>query len=188
MKLTPEKKRILEILWKAERPIRSQEVAEKTGLEVRSSTMHLLGLMNMAYVHTPEKGYYAITELGKRTIGVPEIGEGLATTILQSRSTENAFNFYTGIGQYTGIFATSLADFYDKLQKVDLRSVEFHVSRGDFESWVRFLGDAELAERIRSIRDAGLSGEKLRRRVSETVRTRLRELKPASVRAGKTRQ
>lgn len=181
MKLTPDKKRILEILWKAEKPIKPREVAEKTGLGFRSSMMHLLGLRNMAYVQTPEKGYYAITELGKKTIGVPEIGERLAITILRSRPMENAFLFHTGIGQYTGIFATSLVDFCDKLQEVDAQSVEFHVSRGDFESWVRFLGDTELAGRIHLIRDTKLSGEKLRREVSEAVKTRLKELKRAYV-------
>jgi hypothetical protein len=59
---------------------------------------------------------------------------------------------------------------------MDLKTVEFHAERGDFETWVSSLGDAELAKRLKIIRGTKLTGEALRKKVFETVKSRCNEL------------
>ncbi len=44
--------------------------------------MHLLGLIKMGYVNSPEKGQYIITEKGKRALGIPEVTKEKAAAIL----------------------------------------------------------------------------------------------------------
>lgn len=174
------KNKILRTLWQAERPIRSHELAEKLGLGTASSTMHLIWLVKAGYVSTPKKGFYVVTELGKKAIGLPEIDEKKASAILSSTPLDKGFHFYNGIGEYTGVYACSLEDFAGKLRNVSVRSLEFHVSRGDFEAWIRSLGDAELARRISLIRKSGLSGEYLQRKICDMVQRRCKELKSIS--------
>jgi len=78
-------------------------------------------------------------------------------------SKENAFYFFISIGNYTGESATSIEDFLKKIESIDIKSIEFHFHRGDFEKWVaETIGDKELAERIKKLQDQNLTGEKLR--------------------------
>jgi len=177
MGMVEAKMKILEALWEAGTPMKSKDVAQKTGLGVAAATMHLLGLKKSGHVHTPQHGLYAITDLGKEAIGLPKIDKAHATKILSHLPADKAFHFYTGIHQYTHVIAHSLAEFGDKLQKVDVKSVEFHVPRKDFENWVHSLGDVELSKRLGLIRNMRVRAEDLRTRVYEAVKHRLEELK-----------
>jgi len=177
MSLVESKTKILEALWVEGTPMKSKDVAQKVGLGVAAATMHLLGLKKSGHVNTPQHGLYAITERGKEAIGLPKIDKSHATKILGNLSSDKAFHFYTGIHQYTHVIAHSLAEFSDKLQKIDVKSVEFHIPRKDFEHWGQGLGDVELAKRLGLIRNMHLHGEDLRTRVYETVKHRLEELK-----------
>lgn len=177
MGLVEAKMKILEILWTEGTPMKSKDVAKKAGLGVAAATMHLLGLKKSEHVYTPQHGLYAITELGKEAIGLPKIDKAHATKILSHLPADKAFHFYTGVHQYTHVIAHSLAEFIDKLQKIDVKSVEFHVPRKDFENWVHSLGDVELAKRLGLIHNMHVHGEDLRTRVYETVKHRLDELK-----------
>ncbi|MGA2386860.1 MAG: DUF5752 family protein [Candidatus Bathyarchaeia archaeon] len=97
--------------------------------------------------------------------------------ILGNVQFERGFHFSTEEG-YTGITATSLADFAQKLETIDLNSVLFHYPRGDFQRWIDdTLGDKELANKMCFIR-RGISGERLRKQLVEMVRNRIRELEP----------
>jgi len=171
------RRKILEMLWEAKRSVRSWEIAEKMGISVPSSTMHLLRLIKAGYVSTPQKGHYAITVHGKEMLGLPKVDRELASRILSPLPLEKAFRFYRGMGQYLQVFANSLDDFCGKIKEVDVKSVEFHLPRRDFELWFQGLGDLELAEKMGQIRRMSLSGESLRKKVYETVRSRCEELK-----------
>ena len=153
-----------------------KDVAQKLGLKVAATNMHLLGLKKMGHVYTPKHGSYAVTESGKETIGMTQMNKGLAAKILSHVPSEKAFHFYTGLHQYTHVVAHGLVEFAEKLQKIDLKSVEFHVSRRDFENWVQSLGDVELAKRLGLIHKMHLRGEDLRAKVHETVKRRVEEL------------
>ena len=173
--------KILVVLWAAERPLTLEGIAEKIGLNSSSTMGYLLGLIKAKYVSVPEKHQYVITSLGKKAIGMPILNKGLALNILKSVSLENAFQFYFALDQYTGIHANSLKDFVDKIQTVDLKSIEFHVPRKDFELWINSLGDTELAKRLELIRMKKLTGKNLRMEIHQAVSSRLAELTKLSM-------
>ena len=166
----------LQILWAAGKPMKLEEIAKKIGIGPSSTMGYLLGLIKAKYVSVPQKHYYAITSLGKQVLGLPKIDKKLALNILSSLPLEKAFHFHTGISQYLGVYANSLKDFADKIQKIDSKSIKFHLPRRDFELWIRDLGDPELSKKISLIRRTSLSGENLRKEVYETVKSRCEEL------------
>ncbi len=168
--------KILGVLWAAGKPMSLEEIAKKMGIGASSTMGYLLGLIKAKYVSVPQKRYYSITNLGKQALGLPKIDKKLALDILSSLPLEKAFHFHAGINQYLGVYANSLKDFADKIQKIDLKSIEFHLPRKDFELWIRDLGDPELSRKISLIRGASLSGDDLRKIVYETVKSRYEEL------------
>jgi hypothetical protein len=91
---------------------------------------------------------------------------------------EEAFYFFTSIGNYTGQNATSLEEFLLKIKNINVKSLEFHLYRGDFERWVTMtLGDAKLAEEIKSLRDTKVTGDAVRDRLYFIVSRHLKKLK-----------
>ena len=166
------KKQILSLLWEAENPITLKEVSEKIGLKGRSANMHLLGLVKLRHVSKSKKGYYRITNSGRGAIGFPKISKKFADKVLSKTSAEGAFHFFRGIDQPTGILSNSLIDLCEKIKTLDIESIEFHMSRGDFETWISSLGDIELAKRVRMIREENLAGHTLKERIYETLRSR----------------
>jgi hypothetical protein len=88
-------------------------------------------------------------------------------------SKEKAFYFFTAIGNYTGESAASIEDFLEKIVRVDIKSIEFHFYRGDFEKWIaEIIEDKELAEQIKKLKDQNLTGEKLRNRLYQIISKR----------------
>ena len=169
------KERILRIIWEIENPATAQEISVKTGLKRRAVNTYLLGLRRAGFV-TMSGDCYVITEKGKESIGLPKINKEMAEKILSKKPTENAFHFYTEVNQPLGLSSDSLTDLCEKIRMVNIKSIEFHVARGDFESWIRFLGDIELSERIRMLNDVVSTGEALREKLYETIRSRRDEL------------
>jgi len=99
-----------------------------------------------------------------------------ARHILRKLPRENAFYFFTSIGNYVGESASSLEEFVEKIKHLPSISLEFHQQRGDFEKWfAQTLGDTELAEEINKLRD--LTGETLREKLDLTISKRYKELK-----------
>jgi hypothetical protein len=179
MSVSPVKRLILETLWMLDKPATVAEIAKDTGVKFSAVMMHLIGaqgLAKMQYVNAPEKGLYSITEKGKKTLGLPEVDKQKATEILAYFPVEKSFHFYADIGKPLNAFAASLGDFCDKIQKIDVNSVEFHVNRGDFEAWFTSLGDIELARKTLLVRDLKISGEELRNKLYEIVKKRCEEL------------
>jgi len=119
---------------------------------------------------------YELSILGLVTIGfLPE----KAKKIVSSVPSEKCFHFYTGVGpdKFTKISACNLSDFRENVKKVDVKSLEFHVPRGDIEKWVKdVLGDKELAEEIERIRRLKFAGELLRTRILEVIDFRIKQL------------
>lgn len=169
--------KILVELWAMEKPMTLEWLAEKVGLASSSTMGYLLGLIKVKYVSVPQKHYYSITSMGKQAIGLPKVDKNLAQKILNPVSLEKTFHFYYKIDQYSGVQAVSLKDFLDKIQKIDLESITFHLFRKDFENWINSLGDVELSKRIALIRNSKLSGENIRRKLFETLNSRYEELK-----------
>jgi hypothetical protein len=89
---------------------------------------------------------------------------------------QKGFRFSTRIGEYTGQVATSLEDFAETLKTVDLKSIDFHMERRDFEKWVvSIFGDEELAHIIN--RRSVFQGENRRNELVMAIQNHLKELK-----------
>ena len=87
------------------------------------------------------------------------------------------FYFCVDIGNYTGISACSYEDFLACIKKVEAKSLNFHLERGDFEKWVSdILKDEKLAKEIEKIKNQKLWGQALRNRLYRTVSKRHKEL------------
>jgi hypothetical protein len=98
--------------------------------------------------------------------------------ILRTLSRENAFYFFTSVGNYTGHRAMSLEEFATKIREVPTASLEFHFYRGDFEKWTtEVLEDNELTKRIGAVKLLEPVGNNLRDQLDFTVSKRLEELK-----------
>ncbi|NWF86256.1 hypothetical protein HXY32_00330 [Candidatus Bathyarchaeota archaeon] len=90
---------------------------------------------------------------------------------------EKAFYFFTSIGNYTGLSASSLKDFLEKINQVNIKSLEFHLNRGDFEKWLNeVLEDKKLAEQLGRLQRSNLSGDILRSQLYEIVSRHYKEL------------
>ena len=83
--------------------------------------------------------------------------------ILRRIPRDKAFYFFTSIGNYTGESATSLKEFIRKVAEVNVKSLEFHLYRGDFEKWIaEVLEDKYLAQEISTFRSLAFRNERLK--------------------------
>jgi alpha-amylase len=89
------------------------------------------------------------------------------------------FLFHANAGEenFTGVISWSLKGFAKALQTVDIRAVEFHNRRGDFESWAEHsLHDEVLAQELKKARTAKLKGEELRKAIVNVAEERFAAL------------
>jgi len=107
----------------------------------------------------------------------PSIDEKTISKITRTLPRNEGFHFYKGPGESTGKIAISLNDLAEKMRIVDIRSINYHYKRREFEKWIRdSLGDVELSRRIGKL-SRELHGEKLRNGLINLIKTRLEELK-----------
>jgi hypothetical protein len=172
MSLSPVRHKILETILLHDKPVKVVQVAKETGQKFQTVMMHIIGLTRMGYTKSPEKGLYAITEKGKIALGIPEIDNATAKAILADTPQDKAFHFYADMGKPLDYYAYSLQDFCDKILKISVDSIEFHLNRGDFESWFTGLGDVELARKTALLKEKKLVGEELRIRLREILENR----------------
>ncbi len=100
-----------------------------------------------------------------------------SSTILRIVPYNEAFHFNTENNIYTGTTADSLEDFASKLKTIDVKSVEFHYYRGDFQRWIEnILGDKDFANQLCFIK-RGMPGELLRRDLLKRLDKRITELR-----------
>ena len=100
-----------------------------------------------------------------------------ASKILRTLPREKAFYFFTSIGNYTGESAASLKEFMEKIKDVNIKSLEFHLYRGDFEKWIaEVLQDEELALELKKLQKFNLTGDAIRKELYTAVSNRLKQL------------
>jgi MoaA/NifB/PqqE/SkfB family radical SAM enzyme len=98
--------------------------------------------------------------------------------VLKTVPRDKAFYFFTSIGNYTGKSAASLEEFLQMVRDVNVKSLEFHLYRGDFEKWLNeVFGVQELAEELKKLRTSNLFGEQLRSCIYSVVESYLKRLK-----------
>jgi len=79
---------------------------------------------------------YELSGLGLIAIGaLPEKAKSIFLPVPSNKH----FLFYTGMGpdKFTGISAYNLSDLREKVKMVDIKALEFHISRGDIERWFK---------------------------------------------------
>lgn len=93
------------------------------------------------------------------------------------------FLFYRGVGKkhFTGVTAFSLKGFLRSLQKLNKKSLEFHINSSDFERWAEnSLNDKVLAEKLKQIRYQKLAGKILKKSLLQVVKERFNEVQTQS--------
>lgn len=91
---------------------------------------------------------------------------------------EKAFYFFTSIGNYTGESAASLEEFTKKILEINVKSLEFHLYRGDFEKWIaEALEDTTLANKVKQLKELKPIGIDLRDRLYLIVSKHFENLK-----------
>jgi alpha-amylase len=98
---------------------------------------------------------------------------------LATLTANEPFLFRTKAGEenFTGVMSWSLKGFVKALQTVNLKAVEFHNQRGDFENWAEYsLQDKTLARKLKEIRASKLKGETLRKALIDAAQKRFRKL------------
>jgi hypothetical protein len=90
---------------------------------------------------------------------------------------ENAFHFFTSVGNNTGESASSFEEFLERIKEIDVKSLQFHLYRGDFEKWIaETLENIELAEEIRNLQSLKPAGDTLRNQLVLIVSKRYEKL------------
>jgi hypothetical protein len=108
-------------------------------------------------------------------MGARELPE--ASQIFRRLPKERAFYFFTSVENYTGESAASFEDFLERIKQVDIKSLEFHLCRGDFEKWIaEILEDKELAEEALNLRDIMPTRDILRKRLVAIIAKRREKL------------
>lgn len=101
-----------------------------------------------------------------------------STRILRKLSRDKAFYFFTSIGNYAGESAVSLEEFVKKILDISIKSLEFHLYRGDFERWIaETLEDGVLADKIEQLKALKPIGIDLRDRLYLLVSKHYENLK-----------
>jgi alpha-amylase len=104
-----------------------------------------------------------------------------AKWILRRLPTDHGFTFFHAFARPSSVTTYDLVEFAAALSKAPLRSVQYHVERGDFERWIsQVLGDNTLAERLASLAREGITGERLRKRLVRLVKTRVKQLQASA--------
>jgi hypothetical protein len=117
---------------------------------------------------------------GSRKEKAPPVDRDKALLITSSVPVEKGFSFFTDLHKPTGMFATSIFDFAEQLKKADLKSLEFHIRRGDFSRWLGdVIKDDALSAEFEKLGSLGLKGEKLRTKLVDAVDKRCKELAKA---------
>ena len=165
MSLSPNKLEILEDLLLYDKSVKPIQVSKGMGKEFPSVMMHILGLTKMGYAASAEKGFYAITTEGKKFLGLPEVTRELARTLLVGKLHDKAFHFYADIGKPLNEKAFNLQTFNAQLKRIQVKSIEFHMNRGDFVAWFEGIGDLELAKKTAVLKNKNFNGETLRRKL-----------------------
>ncbi len=178
------KREVLEALLLHNKPVKAAQIAKETAKDSKVVQMHLIGLTRIGYASSPQKGTYIITEKGKEALDIPAISTEKALSILMQTPREKAFHFYAGIGKPLNIYAHDFLEFCDQIDKAGAESVEFHTSRGDFETWFADLGDLELSRKTALLKKK-LTGEALQTRLRELVANRCIELSEKAAKASK---
>ncbi len=115
-----------------------------------------------------------LSDLEARILKEMEKPELVAKRILRPLPPGKGFTFFYEFARPTKWIVHSLEEFFYTLKTLDLKSIRFHMERGDFERWIRqVVGDKKLSDDLTDLSNEELTGEFLRKRILETVKKRI---------------
>ncbi|UCH31549.1 MAG: glycoside hydrolase family 57 protein [Candidatus Bathyarchaeota archaeon] len=118
-----------------------------------------------------------VSDFEARILAELQKPELAAKWILRRLPADKAFTFFYEFARPTHFVTSNLLEFAEVLKKINVQSLQYHMERGDFERWLsQVLGDKKLAQRIASIAQENIFGEKLRKRILTIVKARLKQL------------
>ncbi len=127
------------------------EFSKKVNLNPAEAIQQFQKLAREGFLQKVGNGF-GITEKGRTAL------KALATV-----SEKMAFEFYYSIDHPSGISANTLENFYKVIKQISVESLEFHLYRGDFETWLKeAVKDPQLLHEFGTVRTSGLKGEELR--------------------------
>jgi predicted transcriptional regulator len=153
--------KILKFMSEMTERVDMAEFAEKTGIDSSQIVALMQELAKIGFLRKVGRGF-AITEKGKNALkaAVPF-------------AWDKRFNFYVAFDQPAGVSAGKISEFYNLICKVDLASLEFHMSRGDFENWFQTtVTDPAFADELTKIKESNLQGEELRAAIANALKLR----------------
>ncbi len=105
----------------------------------------------------------------------------IAKRILRKLPGDRGFTFSYEFAKPTECTVYSLKEFNSALKIVSLKSIQFHVERGDFEKWVRWtIGDDKLADKLADVSRSKVTSQNIRERTLNLVEQRVEELEKAA--------
>ena len=155
-----EKLKVLKVMSEITSRIDLKTFAQMVGLNTDQTVERLHDLANSGFIKKIGGGY-----------GITKKGQTILKAI-KPVSEDTAFYFYTGFEQPTEFSAKSLKDFYEIVKRVDIRALDFHLYRGDFEKWIEIaLKDAILANELTNLKKSSFKGEALRSNILKAIAT-----------------
>ncbi len=104
-----------------------------------------------------------------------------AKWLLRRLPVGKGFTFFVEFARPTSWTVYSLEEFLKALKHVNLKSIKFHLERGDFERWLRHvIGDDKLADKFIAFSKKRFKDKELRHILVSIVEARLNELKKAA--------
>jgi hypothetical protein len=94
-----------------------------------------------------------------------------------SSSEEAGFLFYNDLNYPTEESAQNLEELSSKLRTITIRSIRFHLTRGDFERWLKSIGEEGLSEDLRRLSGRDLTDDQLRTEITRKCTLTLLERK-----------
>ena len=153
-----EQLKVLKFMTQATNRMDLNMFAKSINLEPDQVMQNVQELAKEGFVCKVSSGY-GVTEKGKNALK--------AFTPLEENM---SFHFYTRIGYPTVFSAQSLADFYRLSRQIEAESLEFHLYRGDFETWLKdAYQNQELAEKLNKLKEADIKGEELRKEILNAI-------------------
>lgn len=118
-----------------------------------------------------------ITDFEARILHELQKPEVAAKWILRRLPTDRGFTFFYEFARSTGVTVHDVSAFARTVDTIPLKSLRYHVERGDFENWLsQVVGDKKLAERTSAVAREKLIDEALRKRLSAVAIARVKEL------------
>jgi hypothetical protein len=121
-----------------------------------------------------EEAFQALNNLNKELLRLRKIEQEYYRLkkeyeILLERKKREGFYFCRSPGIYTGHSAVNFEEFYEAFKQIPLASIEFHVKRGDFQSWLSFIHMPELAQEFEKTKQLNLSGNAIKQKLLELM-------------------